>query len=99
MRAGGVISSLVTCGEKTNYVFSEGGLGGAAWPLVGAGGRVFGGASSSPSVNSLRTVLLAKRSSRRIFPAARMTSGIRSGPITISATARISIISSGFKLR
>jgi len=43
--------------------------------------------------------LLANRNSRRIFPAARITSGIRSGPITISATARISIISSGFKLR
>jgi len=89
--------------QKTGYGFSDGGAGGPAGdpdcPLVGAGGRTFGGGSSSLSVSSWRTVLLAKRNSRSTFPAARITSGIRSGPITISATARISIISSGFKLR
>ena len=49
------------------------------------------------SLSSRITLLLAARSSRSIRAAARITSGIRSGPRTTRATARISSISKGFK--
>ncbi len=74
---------------------SDVGAGGGTW----AGDAAVGGGSSSTSVSSWRTVLLARRSSRKIFPTVRMTSGRRSGPMTISAIARIRAISKRSKIR
>jgi len=85
--------------QKTGYGFSDGGAGGPAGdpdcPLVGAGGRTLGAVRRALG-QFVEDRVLAKRNSRSTFPTARITSGIRSGPITIRATARISIISSGF---
>jgi hypothetical protein len=73
--------------------------GGGSIALGGSGGGSFGSGldgsstSSIASLNSRVTSLAAARSSRMILAAARNTAGISSGPIRISATARISSIS------
>jgi hypothetical protein len=94
----------------TGYVFSVGAAAGGSTLGAGAdmgaiaavGGVLAVGAaggSLSTSVSSWRTVLLARRSSRKIFPTVRITSGRRSGPMTISAIARMRAISKRSKLR
>ena len=102
MGAGGVISLLGTV--LNDYVFSVGAGGGSSFGAVGAAGGSLAvgtdaGGSSSTSVNSWSTELLARRSSRKIFPTVRITSGRRSGPTTISAIARMITISKRSKLR
>lgn len=54
-------------------------------------------ASSTAPLSSRTIVLLASRSSRRTLPAARITSGNRSGGITMSATTNNSNISTMLK--
>jgi hypothetical protein len=58
------------------------------------GGSLRGGGcwSSAPPISRM-TILLARRSSRRTLPVARITSGRLSGGITISATTNITMIS------
>ncbi len=53
--------------------------------------------SSIAPLNSRTIVLLASRSSRRILPAVRITSGRWSGGMTISATTNNSNISTMLK--
>lgn len=77
-------------------------LGASGCVVAGAGALEAGAdaaGSSSTSVSSWRTVLLARRSSRKIFPTVRITSGRRSGPTTMSAIARIRTISKRSKVR
>ncbi len=82
----------------------SGGAGGGLEDGAG-GGLVIGGlaiavggcrspkGSSTASVSSRTTVLLANRSSRRILPTVRITSGSFSGGMMINATTRTTISS------
>src|SRR5215472_15297201 len=94
-----------------NYACGGGSAEGGSWPgaaslgpsdqgvvmglLCGRSDR-YGGSSITP-LSSRTIVLLASRSSRRILPAVRITSGRRSGGITIRATINNSNISAMLK--